>query len=75
MNKAIEVGKEIISAAYKETALKAANDVPSHLSADEQSDYIYKRMTLAHPEISWACTGEQDSNGEWEKAAYMWYPA
>ncbi len=48
-----KIGIDAISAAYKATALKAAEDMPAERSLGEQAGYVYEQLSGAHPEIEW----------------------
>jgi hypothetical protein len=52
-NKAIKVGTDAISAAYKATTIKAAEDMPAEGTLGQRSIYVYDQLEAAHPEVVW----------------------
>ena len=66
-------GEDHILPEYKVTALKAAEEMPIHVSHKDQSNFIYHYMEKAHPGIAWGCEAVRRTTGQWADTSKLWY--
>ena len=60
-----------MSAAYKATVLKAADDIPAEGTLKEQAKYVLDQLEYAHPEIVWGVELVKFTTEKWEDTSIM----
>ncbi len=67
----VNVSIDSISAAYKATALKAAEEMPADGTIKELTRFVIDQLIAAHPEISWGVELIKFIPGKLTDMAYM----
>ncbi len=71
--KPILVLREAISAAYKGTALKAAEYMPAEGTLELQAQYVHDTLTAEHPDIAWGVELVKYTPGKQTDTSFMLY--
>ena len=66
----LEIWIDNIDPKYKETALDAARRMPVEGTLKVRSEFVWKYMTMKHPEIAWGVIVDTVINLD---TTFMWY--